>query len=181
MNIIVIGDDDSLIGHLDAGDVDLLLSVGDLHDSSIEKAIAYYRPKKIFAVRGNHDSNMPFPSWATSLHSTIESFQGITFGGFNGSWRYKPRGNYLYDQEQVSQMLCDFPHVDIFVAHNCPRGIHERDEYVHQGFVAFLDYIERTSPVYFIHGHQHIKEITQYGKTTIIGIFGETIIHLDKN
>lgn len=178
MKIIVIGDDDSLIGHLHAEAVDLLLSLGDLHDSSIEKAIARYRPKKTLALRGNHDSNETFPSSMTSLHFTVESFQGLTFGGFNGCWRYKSRGHHLYDQSEVSSMLLEFPRVDVFVAHNCPRGIHERDEDVHQGFIGFLDYIDRVRPAYFIHGHQHIRHTTQCGDTKIIGVFGEMMLQI---
>jgi Icc-related predicted phosphoesterase len=181
MKVIAISDDDSLIGRLDSGEVDVLLSLGDVWDATIEKAMARYRPKKVFAVRGNHDSDGPLPAGVTSLHLRVESFQGLTFGGFNGSWRYKPRGHYLYEQEEVSRVLRTFPRVDIFVAHNCPQGIHERDDDVHQGFAGFLEYIDRVCPAYFIHGHQHIRETTQRGETRIVGVFGETVLEIAKN
>ncbi len=38
---VVIADDDGLVGHLEVGPVDLLISLGDLWDSTIEKAAAW--------------------------------------------------------------------------------------------------------------------------------------------
>ena len=127
---------------------------------------------------GNHDFDAPFQPFVTSLHLTIESYLGMTFGGFNGSWRYKPRGPHLYDQAEVVRLLRSFPRVDVFVAHNSPKGFHERDDDVHQGFDGFLDYIERTHPRYFIHGHQHLNLTTRIGGTTLIGVYGEANIDI---
>ncbi len=176
---IVIADDDALVGHLEAGPVDLLISLGDLWDSTIEKACARYGPKMTLAVRGNHDSDAPFASFIAPLHGTMEHYAGMTFGGFNGSWRYKPRGHHLYDQEEVSRALRSFPRVDVFVAHNSPARCHERDDDVHQGFEGFRDYILRAKPKYFLHGHQHLSATTTIGSTTVIGVFGETIIDFE--
>ncbi len=179
MRAIVIADDDSLVGHLESGPIDLLVSLGDLWDASIEKAFARYLPRKAFGVRGNHDADAPFARYVTPLHYTIEEFGGLRFGGFNGSWRYKPKGHHLYDQEEVARMLRHFPRVDVFVAHNSPRGIHERGGDTHQGFEGFLSYIETTQPRYFIHGHQHLNKTTRIGATTVIGVFGETILEIE--
>ena len=178
MHAIVIADDDSKVGHLPREPVDLLISLGDLWDGSIEKASARYAPGKVFAVRGNHDRDLPFPEGVTSLHGAVVSYGGLRFGGFEGSWRYKPRGHHLYEQEEVTRLLQAFPPVDVFVAHNSPRGIHERDGEVHQGFDAFVDYIRRVRPRYFIHGHQHLEITTRIEDTTIIGVFGEKKMEL---
>ncbi len=97
---------------------------------------------------------------------------GIRFGWFAGSWRYKPRGNYLFDQEEVTRLMAVFPPVDVFVAHNSPRKIHDRDDDVHHGFEAFVEYIERAKPRLFIHGHQHVNRETRIGETTVIGVYG---------
>jgi Icc-related predicted phosphoesterase len=178
MRAVAIADDDDLVGHLKPGAVDVLLCLGDLWDSSIEKAYASYFPRKIFVVRGNHDGVGPLPSYVTPLHYTLESHGGLTFGGFGGSWRYKPRGHHLYDQDEVSRMFRAFPRVDVFIAHNSPRGYHERDTDVHQGFDGFRDYILRAKPRYFIHGHQHLDMVTQIEETTLIGVYGEKVIDL---
>ncbi len=179
MKAIAIADDDSLVGHLDCGPVDVLLCLGDLWDTSLEKACVRYSPQKAFGVRGNHDADVPFPHFITPLHYTLELFGGLKFGGFNGCWRYKPRGHHLYEQEEVTRMLRHFPKVDVFVAHNSPRGIHERGGDTHQGFEGFLSYIENTQPRYFFHGHQHLRSTTRIGDTEIIGVFGETVIQLE--
>lgn len=156
LRAVVIADDDGLVGHLEVGPVDLLISLGDLWDSTIDKARERYRPARAFAVRGNHDSNAPFTSSVTPLHGSVVHHAGMSFGGFNGSWRYKPRGHHLYEQEEVRKALESFPRVDVFVAHNSPAGCHERDTEVHQGFEGFRDYILRARPKYFLHGHQHL-------------------------
>jgi uncharacterized protein len=71
---------------------------------------------------------------------------GLTFGGFQWSWKYKPRGNYLYEQNQVEMALKDFPPVDVFVTHNSPRGVHDKEDDTHYGFEAFNDYIKTKCP-----------------------------------
>lgn len=176
----VIADDDGLVGHLEAEAeaVDLVISLGDLWDSTIEKARIRYRPGRTFAVRGNHDSNAPFAPSVTPLHGSVVHHAGMSFGGFNGSWRYKPRGHHLYEQEEVRKALESFPRVDVFVAHNSPAGCHERDTEVHQGFEGFRDYILRARPSYFIHGHQHLSATSLIGETTVIGVFGEILVDL---
>lgn len=103
-------------------------------------------------------------------------FSGVKFGGFCGSWKYKPRGNYLFEDFEVEQALADFPSVEIFVTHNSPRLIHDRDDDVHTGFAAFNDYIERATPKLMLHGHQHQNIESVIGGTRIIGIYGHKML-----
>jgi Icc-related predicted phosphoesterase len=181
LNIIAIADDDSLVGHIEpSAEVDILLSLGDLYDVTLEKAIDRYAPEQVFAVRGNHCVDDAFPLPTVDLHLQIVNRYGYCFGGFAGSWQYKRRGNHMYTQEQVHALLDDFPSVDIFIAHNSPRGIHERDAGNHQGFEAFLDYIDRVQPAYFLHGHQHCNFTAYRGKTCIMGIYGEKQFQIPK-
>ncbi len=72
-------------------------------------------------VKGNHDYDAPFDPRITDLHLKTVEIDGLTFGGFGGSWRYKPKGAFLFEQDEVSTALSAFPRVDIFVAHNSPR------------------------------------------------------------
>jgi len=181
MRIVAIADDDSLVGHLEEDKVDVLLSLGDLWDNSIEKARDRYLPSKVLGVRGNHDTDGAFPPFVTPLHFTVETFGGLVFGGFNGSWKYKNKGHHMFEQEYVSRILRAFPKVDVFIAHNSPWGIHERDSDIHQGFRGFLDYIERARPSYFIHGHQHMNLTSKHQDTEIIGVFGEQSFTINKS
>ena len=160
---------------------EVLISCGDISDEEIMTAAGRHRCERIFAVKGNHDGSGAFQRGISDLHLRIESYGGLTFGGFNGCFKYKPRGNYLYDQFSVEEKLKDFPRVDVFVAHNSPRGVHERDDEVHVGFDAFSNYIRRARPLYLVHGHQHVNECTQIGGTFIVGTFGYRIIELSTN
>ena len=172
MNALVIADDDSLIGKLPECRADLLISLGDLELSSIMLAAARCGCQKILALKGNHDSTLPFAPPILDLHMTAFEFGGLLFGGFGGSWKYKPRGHHLFEQHEVEAALRAFPRVDVFVAHNSPLGIHDKDDEVHTGFAAFLPYIQKHQPKLFFHGHQHISKETQIGGTKIIGVFG---------
>ena len=175
LNIIAIADDDSLVGHIEPNaELDILISLGDLYDVSLQKAIDLYAPEHVMAIRGNHCIDAEFSIPTIDLHlQTIERF-GLTFGGFAGSWQYKKVGNHMYTQNEALQLLLqNFPTVDIFIVHNPPPGINERDIGIHQGFDVFLDYIDRVQPRYFLHGHLHCREISYRGKTCIMGVYGE--------
>ena len=172
MNLLVIADDDAFAKTPMNEHADVLISCGDMADPVILKAAQATQCSRIFAVKGNHDGAAPFPPPILDLHLRTETFGGLTFGGFRGSWKYKPRGHFLYEQDEVKSLLAAFPPVDVFVAHNSPRHIHDRDDEVHLGFEAFVGYIQRVQPQYFFHGHQHINKETKIGKTRVIGVFG---------
>jgi uncharacterized protein len=169
MNLLGLADDDGVRHDLTAQPVDLVLSLGDVADLVILEAVKQPQCRCIFAVKGNHDGGGPFPPPIINLHLVVQILDGVPFGGFNGSWRYKPRGHYLYEQEEAERLLAGFPAVDVFGAHNSPRNVHERDTEVHVGFEAFSRYIDRAQPRLFIHGHQHVNQDTLIGRTQVMG------------
>ena len=178
MTILVLADEDSVVFRVQCDHVDVLACCGDLQDATIARARLYYKPRWVIGVRGNHDGSAPFAPGITDLHLRVHVIDGIKFGGFAGSWRYKPRGHHLFEQDEVISRLSTFPPVDIFIAHNSPWGIHERDSHTHQGFVGFNTYVKRTNPRCFLHGHQHVDSVTLLGGTTIIAVYGEKLVHL---
>ena len=173
MKLLVIADDDSFIKTPMSERADALISCGDMVDPVILQTAQATQCSRIYAVKGNHDGAAPFPAPILDLHLRIESFGGLTFGGFHGSWKYKPRGHFLYDQDEVESLVAAFPAVDVFVAHNSPRHIHDRDDEVHLGFEAFVGYIRRVQPRLFFHGHQHVSQETRVGETRVIGVYGQ--------
>jgi Icc-related predicted phosphoesterase len=172
VDICVIADLPVMPDAQSARSADLLLSCGDVPDHVIIECAEECGCDAVFAVKGNHDSSAPFRKPIRDVHLDTEDFQGLTFGGFNGCWRYKPRGHYLYEQRQVTRLMQDMPPVDIFIAHNSPAGIHESDRRVHQGFSAFNQYIDRCGPALFFHGHQHTAARTERGRTSVVGVYG---------
>ena len=172
MTSLIIADDDAIERQVPDVPVDVMISCGDIADSVILRIAQRCGCQKLFAVKGNHDSSASFPAPIHDLHLSRVEFRGLWFGGFCGSWKYKPRGNYLFEQDEVESLLSGFPAVDVFVAHNSPHHIHDRDDEVHHGFTAFNSYITRTRPRWFIHGHQHTNVESTLEGTKIVGIFG---------
>jgi Icc-related predicted phosphoesterase len=154
------------------------LTSANMPDALILEAAVKCQCRQILAVKGNHDTSAPFPAPIRDLHLNTFTFNGVKFGGFNGAWRYKPRGNFLWDHDEVESLIADFPPVDVFLAHNSPRGIHDRDDEVHIGFVAFTNYLTSAKPGFFIHGHMHHEIDTVVGTTRIIGVFGYRFLTL---
>lgn len=179
ISAVIISDDILQVGGLEVQEIDLLISLGDLIEATLLRAIEVYQPARVLAVRGNHDEIQPLPEPIIDLHLRIEEIKGVRFGGFSGSWKYKDQGAFLYEQAAVSRLLDNFPPVDIFIAHNSPWGIHEQDKDIHQGFIAFRKYIERVQPRYFFHGHQHLDQTTQMGETEVVGVYGERAVELE--
>lgn len=176
MKILALSDIDDFHWKYGIGQADVVLSCGDVSDQVILEAAQAYVCPKIFAVKGNHDSDAQFPKPIIDLHLRVENYNGMKFGGLNGSWKYKPKGYFLYDQSEVNRFLSAFPPVDIFLAHNSPKGIHDREDEVHYGFDGLKSYILRVTPKLLIHGHQHVDRETQLGQTRIVGICGYKLI-----
>lgn len=172
MNVLVLADDESCEQQVGDEPAEVVIACGDFHEAVIARIAQKVRAAHVLAVKGNHDGSGEFPDPIVDLHLREYTLGGIRFGGFAGSWRYKPRGYHLFDQEEVTRLLASFPPVDVFVAHNSPRGVHDRDDHVHYGFDAFVSYIELAKPRLFIHGHQHVDRETRVGDTTIIGVYG---------
>jgi uncharacterized protein len=172
MTMLVIADDEFATSRIPESRADLLISCGDMPNEFILRAAAKCSCQQILAVKGNHDSSGTFPPPIRDLHLQTCEYGGLKFGGFCGSWKYKPRGNYLFEESEVEAALGSFPGVDVFVAHNSPRLVHDRDDEVHLGFVAFADYIDRARPGYFLHGHQHVHQECLVGTTRVIGTYG---------
>jgi Icc-related predicted phosphoesterase len=176
MTLLVIADDEALLGSLPDVHADVLVSCGDLPDETILLAAQRGHCRHILAVKGNHDSSAPFVPPIVDLHLRTYAIRGITFGGFCGAWKYKPKGNCLFEQSEVEAALAAFPHVDVFVAHNSPRMVHDRDDEVHIGFGAFNSYMDRTNARWLLHGHQHLNTESTVGATRVAGTYGYRLV-----
>ena len=77
-----------------------------------------------------------------------------------------------------TSMLKNFPRVDIFVSHNSPRHIHDKEDETHYGFDALTAYITEKPPRLFFHGHQHVNQETMIGTTRVIGVYGHRILEI---
>lgn len=178
IRLLVIADSDDIPESKDIPEADILISCGDIADQTILNIAGLSKCSRIFAVKGNHDSGSVFAPPILDLHLTARNYGGISFGGFQGSWKYKSRGHYLYDQEDAEKLLASFPSVDVFVAHNSPRGVHDKEDEIHTGFEAFTGYIRRARPKLFLHGHQHLEDETVIDGTRVIAVYGWKLLEL---
>jgi len=160
---------------LSCGNYHLVVSCGDVHAGIIEH-IATTVP--VIGVRGNHDSPQ-LPAGMRDLHCRMITYNGVKFGGFQGAWKYKPTGHFLYENDEVERYLSRFPGLDVFVAHNPMSGIHDVNDGVHNGFEAFRNYCMRTQPGLFLHGHSGIQGETALGSTIVMGINGVKGIEIE--
>jgi Icc-related predicted phosphoesterase len=178
MKLLVIADIDDFHWPGGKGWADALLSLGDVTDTVILQAAEAWRCPVIFAVKGNHDSEEPFAEPIVDLHLRTMEYGGLRFGGLNGCWQYKPRGHFLYYQEEADAFMACFPAVDVLVSHNSPRHVHDREDGVHTGFSALNSYIARAAPRLLLHGHQHREQETAVGKTRVLCVYGWKMIEL---
>ena len=177
MRALILADIDDLHWRHGPRHADLIVALGDVADSVILEAAEECRASSVFAIKGNHDRSTTFPSGITDLHLKVVEWRGLTFGGFQGCWKFKPRGHFLYEQSEVVSLLAAFAAVDVFVSHAAPV-LHARDTDVHAGFSAFDRYIGVHQPRWFLHGHQHVRRTTTVGRTTLRGVYGYEVIEL---
>ena len=178
MKILAIADIDDFHWNHGPGQADVLLSCGDVSDQVILEAANAYNCQVIFAVKGNHDTPERFAKSIVDLHLQTSEYAGFRFGGLNGSWKYKPRGHYLYEQGEVENFLLAFPAVDVFLSHNSPRGIHDKEDGVHYGFDGLNAYLAKAKPKLLIHGHQHVERETVVDETRVLCVYGYKIIEV---
>ncbi len=184
MNILAIADRNPHINVseiIQASNIELVITLGDLTREDLLPLKQVKTISKI-GVYGNHDSGTYMPELGIlDMHLKTWTFQGLTFGGFQGCVRYKDNPDaVMYTQDEAKQMFAGFPAVDIFISHCPPYGINdEPDEVAHQGFIALREYLDQHQPKAWLHGHTYPTEqtlVTQHGSTRIEYVFGHKIL-----
>lgn len=168
---------------LDKNPIELICTLGDLDQFSIYELESITDIPKL-GVYGNHDSGMYFdPLGIKNMHLSTFEYKGLVFGGFEGSVKYKddPYAK-MYTQEKATELLKDFPKVDVLLTHCPPYGVNdEPEELPHQGFKALREYVEQKKPKYLLHGHTYPTAdniVTKLGDTEIIYVYEDKIIDL---
>ncbi len=184
------------------GDVDLVLSCGDLPYSYLEFVATMLDAPCLF-VHGNHDALeytsggqvLTSPGGWMDVDGRSVWVKGIIVAGMEGSMRYKPRAPYQYtEQEMLVKVLRLAPrlamnrllygrYVDVLITHAPPLGIHDGKDWPHRGFRVFRDLMERFRPRYLLHGHKHIYGPetwrTRHQQTEVINVYPFRIIEFD--
>jgi len=158
-------------------EVALIITLGDIDVFDLKRLKDKFSDISWIGIHGNHDfkGDLEYLD-IRNLHLNIFQYKGVSFGGFEGSLRYKKNNALMYTQEEVSKFMEQMPPVDVFLSHNSPFGIHDKKDNAHQGFTAFKDYVDKSKPKFLLHGHQHINKETVIGETKVVGIYGGYIL-----
>ena len=184
------------------GDVDLILSCGDLPAHYLDYIVSMLN-KPLYYVFGNHGPQpaMPGqepegPAGCENIDGRVIDYQGLLIAGFEGSMRYNQNARYQYTDREMGWKISRLAprliwnklrhgrYVDIMIAHAPPQGIHDESDLCHRGFRSFVRFLERYRPAYMIHGHVHLQfplreQRTHYQDTTVINTYGYQVIEID--
>ncbi len=183
-------------------DVDLVIGCGDEPYYYLEFLVSALNVPTFF-VRGNHAQLLEFsdsgdrthPHGAIDLHRKVIYHRGLLMAGVEGSMRYSS-GPYQYTQSQMmGHVLSITPallmnrflfkrHLDVFVTHSPPAGIHDDTDLPHQGIRAFQWLIDVFKPRYHFHGHTHVYRSdvdmdTLVGTTRVFNTYGYRLTSID--
>jgi len=177
------------------GDVDLVLSCGDLGYSYLEYMISML-DVPLFYVHGNHANQVEDtiagikrkPEGGVNIHGRCVAYRGLLLAGVEGCLQYN-FGPYQYSQRRMWGWVFSLipglimnrarygRYLDVFVTHAPPAGIHDLDDQAHRGIQAF-NWLDRVfKPTYHFHGHVHLyhsskRIVTRYGSTTVVNTYG---------
>lgn len=171
-------------------EIEMVISCGDLKGAYLEY-IATMIKAPVFYVNGNHDRaylEKP-PGGCIPIDDKIIVYKNIRILGLGGSINYN-KGPFQYSEKEMQKRVAKLKlsiwknkGFDILVTHAPAKGIGDGEDLCHQGFEAFIDILNKYSPKYFFHGHQHLdyargERKMIYNTTTIINSFKYHIIEI---
>lgn len=193
VKILIVSDkeDNYIWDHFDRKrflDIDLIISCGDLKASYLEFLTTMINVPLLY-VPGNHDT--PYlekpPEGCRCIDNELITYKGIRILGVGGCNEYRG-GPYQYTQKQMQKRILKLKYkiwkndgFDILVTHAPAKGLGDGEDLCHEGIEAFNKLLDKYSPKYFFHGHQHLnynnqERIITYKDTTIINAYKYHIV-----
>lgn len=186
------------------GDIDLILSCGDLPFYYLEFLVSVLNVP-LFYVFGNHHTkpmltsegeHIAEPGGGVNIDNKIIEYHGVLIGGLEGSMLYNYGPKQYTDRQMWGKIrrmkpalwknrLFKHRSLDILITHAPPEGIHDETDPCHRGFKSFRRFIELYKPRYFIHGHTHRYGLccewkTDYQDTTVINTVGYRVLEIEE-
>ncbi|MDO4849708.1 MAG: metallophosphoesterase family protein [Coriobacteriia bacterium] len=176
------------------GDVDLILSAGDLCADYLEFLVTVTN-KPLLYVRGNHDDAYAkhAPGGCICVEDSVYVWNGLRIAGLGGSMRYRDGLNMYTEREMARRVLRLEPKVrlaggvDILLAHAPARGVGDLEDLPHRGFECFNGALGRWRPDLMVHGHVHKgydpsfkRERVLSGGCRVVNACGYALIDVDE-
>jgi len=169
------------------GDIDMILSAGDLPLDYLDFIISSLN-RPLFFVFGNHHTEelkhykksmtSPFVEvyrdhfgcGAVYLGSKVKIEGKMILAGLGGSMRYNNGINQFTEFQMFFEAAKLFPRLwwnrivhgrflDILLTHAPPKGIHDKNDKCHWGFKTYLWFMKTFKPKYLVHGHIHLYDL----------------------
>lgn len=171
-------------------DVELVLSCGDLKAEYLSFLVTMIKAP-LFYVPGNHNRNYinnP-PEGCESADDRLITYKGIRIVGLGGCMKYN-NNEFQYSEDEMAKRISRLGRTikknhgfDVLLTHAPAKGLGDGDDTAHRGYRCFVDMLDKHSPRYFFHGHQHLNykiqnRIIQYKDTTIINAYGYHLINI---
>ena len=73
----------------------------------------------------------------------------------------------------------------IVLSHAPIAGIHDQPDKTHRGFKCFKSFIDKVSPLLWLHGHIHLQnqytnQVSKTGETTVVNVFGCKMLDINR-
>ncbi len=187
-------------------DVDVVLSCGDLPFYYLEFIVTMLGGP-LFYVIGNHGNAVrnhyeskdkwEYPGGCENIDGRAVRYKKLLIAGLEGSIRYNSSPHFQYTEEEMAWKVWQLApslmlnrlrygrYLDILITHAPPHAIHDKPDRCHQGFRAFVTFMDRFRPRYLIHGHVHVYNpqettATVYRDTTVLNTYGYRTLEIDE-
>lgn len=158
----------------------IIITLGDVDIMFLKSLKKNFADKRVVGIHGNHDYLGDLEHFGIeNIHGKTVKIDDIKISGLEGCLNYKNHPLLHTDEEIVDVISKLDTNSDIIISHNSPLGVHDGENITHRGYLGLREYIEKYQPKYCVHGHQHINETTKVDNTTIISVYGGTILDLE--
>lgn len=145
-------------------DYDLIISCGDLRPNYLSFLVTMARVPLMY-VHGNHDvryEKTP-PEGCDCIEDKLVVYKGLRILGLGGSATYNGGAHQYTELEmrwrifKLKRKIRKHGGVDIVVSHAPLAGVGDGEDFAHRGFHAFLEFVDKYHPKYWLHGHMHLN------------------------
>lgn len=159
---------------------DILIATGDLTLFDFGSLQFTKRTKPAFGVYGNHDSGSYLEELGIiDLHNKVYQYADLTWGGWQGSPRYKAKGGPQFTEDEAMAWSQNFPAVDVLLLHAGPKDmLDDPSDTVHIGSEAIKNYVLTKKPRYVFCGHQYSNAEMTAGDTALYRTYGARLIEI---